>query len=205
MTFDQVITLVPDQGLALGPSRSSAHPRPNSCKPTPVTAPRGSLWRRRTAGSNWQDEVEVALMHLPAVDPDARAILVRIAYDRGDAEAVESLLMPDHDGNPILEVFRGRMALVHGDLRSAVRHFRTGLAADPHDPLKLFMLGEALVKAGDTAVGRFYLQSARDHQLLYELIERASERVGPTRSGGFEEPWSHLSACRPDPRSQGMV
>ena len=102
-------------------------------------------------------EVDVVLSQLPREDPDARAILVRMAYDRGDTQAVESLLAPDHDGNPTLEIFRGRLALVHRDLRSAVHHFRKASAADPHDPAKLFMLGEALVKAGETIEGRLHL------------------------------------------------
>jgi tetratricopeptide (TPR) repeat protein len=124
------------------------------------------------------EDVDVALRQLPPVDPDARAIRARMAYEQGDAQAVEPLLAPDHDGNPILEVFRGRIALVRGDLPSAVRHFRDASAADPHDPTKIFMLGEALIKAGDTSEGRIHLKSAEHHKILYELIERASEGSG---------------------------
>ncbi len=124
------------------------------------------------------ENVEAVLKHLPATDPDARAILARIAYDRGDAEAVESLLAQGGDDHPILQFYRGRLAILHRDLPGAVRHFREWTAADPHDRSRLFMLGDALVKSGDHVEGERYLQAARDHQALYKLIERASTEEG---------------------------
>ena len=57
-----------------------------------MTGRRGWRWRKHTAVSDSIEDVEAVLKHLPATDPGARAILARIAFDRGDAEAVESLL-----------------------------------------------------------------------------------------------------------------
>jgi tetratricopeptide (TPR) repeat protein len=124
------------------------------------------------------ENVEAVLTHLPGTDPDARAILARIAYDRGDAEAVESLLAHGSDDHPILQFYRGRLAILHRDLPAAVRHFREWTAADPHDRNRLYMLGDALVKSGKHVEGEIYLQAARDHQALYQLIERASSEAG---------------------------
>jgi tetratricopeptide (TPR) repeat protein len=123
-------------------------------------------------------DVEAVLKHLPATDPGARAILARIAYDRGDVEAVESLLAHGGDDHPILQFYRGRLAILHRDLPAAIRHFRNWMAADPHDRNRLYMLGDALVKSGKTVEGEAYLQAARDHQALFKLIERASTEQG---------------------------
>jgi tetratricopeptide (TPR) repeat protein len=120
------------------------------------------------------ENVEAVLKHLTPTDPDARAILARIAYDRGDTEAVESLLAHGSDDHPILQYYRGRLAILHRDLPAAVRHFRKWTAADPHDRNRLYMLGDALVKSGKHVEGENYLQAARGHEALYKLIERAS-------------------------------
>ena len=40
------------------------------------------------------------------------------------------------------------------------------------------MLGDALVKSGKHVEGEIYLQAARDHQALYQLIDRASTEAG---------------------------
>jgi tetratricopeptide (TPR) repeat protein len=124
------------------------------------------------------ENVAAVLEQLPATDPDARAIFARIAHDRGDAEAVESLLANGSDDHPILQYYRGQLAIRHRDLPAAVGHFRKWTAADPHDRNRLYMLGDVLVKSGKHVEGEIYLQAARDHQALYQLIERASSEAG---------------------------
>jgi tetratricopeptide (TPR) repeat protein len=124
------------------------------------------------------EDVEAVLEHLPATDPGARAILARIAFDRGDTEAVESLLAHGSDDHPILQFYRGRLAILHRDLPAAIRHFRKWTAADPHDRNRLYMLGDALVKSGKPVEGETYLRAARDHQALFTLIDRASTEKG---------------------------
>jgi tetratricopeptide (TPR) repeat protein len=120
------------------------------------------------------EHVEAVLKHLPATDPGARAILARIAYDRGDPATVEALLTQGPDDHPILQYYRGQLALLHRDLPAAIGHFRRWTAADPHDSARLYVFGDALVKSGETVEGDRYLRAAREHQLLYKLIERAS-------------------------------
>ena len=70
--------------------RSSANPR-TFVEADPVDRRRGSRWRKHTAVSDRIEDVETVLKKLPATDPGARAILARIAHDRGDAATVESL------------------------------------------------------------------------------------------------------------------
>jgi tetratricopeptide (TPR) repeat protein len=124
------------------------------------------------------EDVKAVLKPLPAADPDARAILARIAHDQGDAAVVESLLALGPDDHPTLQFFRGRLALLRRDLAAAVRHFRKATAGDPHDRAKLFILGDALVKAGEPAEGKTYLRAALEHDALLELLERASTEAG---------------------------
>jgi tetratricopeptide (TPR) repeat protein len=124
------------------------------------------------------ENVEAVLKPLPATDPGARAILARIAFDRGDAVTVESLVANGPDDHPILQLYRGQLALLRRDLSSAVRHFRNWTAGDPHDRARLYMLGDALVKSGKSVEGEGCLQAARDHEILYNLIDRASTEEG---------------------------
>lgn len=124
------------------------------------------------------EDVEAVLKHLPATDPGARAILARIAFDRGDAAAVEALVANGPDDHPILQLYRGHLALLRRDLPAAIDHFRKWTAGDPHDRARLYMLGDALVKSGKPVEGRLYLQAARDHETLYMLIDRASTQEG---------------------------
>jgi tetratricopeptide (TPR) repeat protein len=124
------------------------------------------------------EDVEAVLKHLPVTDPGARAILARIAVDRGDAPTVESLVANGPDDHPILQLYRGQLALLRRDLPAAVGHFRKWTAADPHDRARLHMLGDALVKSGKLVEGELYLQAARDHEVLYKLIDRASTAEG---------------------------
>jgi tetratricopeptide (TPR) repeat protein len=124
------------------------------------------------------EDVEAVLTHLPATDRDARAILARIAHDHGDHAAVEALLALGPDDHPTLQFFRGRLALLRRDLAAAVRHFRKATAGYPHDPVKLFILGDALVKAGEPAEGQSYLRAASEHENLLKLLERASTEAG---------------------------
>ena len=124
------------------------------------------------------DDVEAVLKHLPVTDPGGRAILARVAFDRGNAATVESLVANGPDDHPILQQYRGQLALLRRDLPAAIGHFRKWTAADPHDRARLYIFGDALIKSGKPIEGELYLQSARDHESLYKLIERASTEEG---------------------------
>ena len=151
------------------------------------------------------ENVEAVLKHLPATDPGARAILARIAYDRGDPAAVEALLATGPDDHPILQHYRGQMALLHRDLPAAIRHFRRWTAADPHDRARLYMLGDALVKSGKPVEGdRLFAGRPRPSGSLQ--THRARVNRGRTKEfGPSQRPRRRLPARRPHPRSQGVV
>ncbi len=105
------------------------------------------------------DDVEAVLKHLPVTDPGARAILARVAFDRGDAATVESLVANGPDDHPILQQYRGQLALLRRDLPAAIGHFRKWTAADPHDRARLYIFGDALIKSGKSIEGELAIRN----------------------------------------------
>ena len=111
-----------------------------------------------------------ALAPVPDADADARVIRVRIALDRGDEAAVESLLAggpPDHPG---LSALRGQRALARRDAPTAVRNLEVALASRPDDRSCLFGLASALSLAGDEPAARPYFERARRFDALAPLM-----------------------------------
>jgi predicted Zn-dependent protease len=80
--------------------------------------------------------------------------------------------------DPVLLRLRARLAISRHDLPAACRDLRAAVAADPHDRVALFQLGDLLAKSGEIDEGRRYLTAAKKHDTLYELIERLSEPGG---------------------------
>jgi tetratricopeptide (TPR) repeat protein len=121
------------------------------------------------------DDAKAMLSPLPPSDLEVRAILARIAVARGDDKEVERLTGDDADRHPVLARMRANLALSRRDLRAAVKHLRAAAAADPHNRAVLFQLGDTLIRLGDFDEGRRYVTAAREHDALYELLERVEE------------------------------
>jgi tetratricopeptide (TPR) repeat protein len=121
------------------------------------------------------DEVKAVLSPLPSSDPEVRAILAQIALGRGDAAEVERLTGDDADRHPVLARMRARLALNWRDLRAAVGHLRAAAAADPHNRAALYELGDTLIRLGDVEEGRKYVSASKEHDALYELMERVEK------------------------------
>ena len=121
------------------------------------------------------DQADSTLRVLPETDPDARAARARVALDRGELARVEVLLGTDTPGevHPALARLRGRLALVRGDARSAIGHFRAALKAAPEDRDSQFGLGQALRLAGEPEAARPYAEAAGAHDRLEWLVQGA--------------------------------
>ncbi len=78
-------------------------------------------------------------------------------------------------GHPVLARMRASLALSRRDLRAAIKHLRAAAAADPHNCAVLFQLGDTLIRLGNVEEGRRYLSASKDHDALYELLERIEE------------------------------
>jgi predicted Zn-dependent protease len=124
------------------------------------------------------DESERMLAGLSPADPDARAVRVLIAMDRGDFAAAESLLSGGAEDDPTLARLRGQLALQQGDGPGALRQFRVALAADPIDRLALSGVGTALRMIGQSDAAQAYIEAAGRHDQLWRLVARAATKEG---------------------------
>lgn len=120
------------------------------------------------------DEAEAALVPLLDSDPDARSLRVRIALDRGDDGAAESLLASGPAGHVGLELLRGRFALARNDGPEALRHYWVAHSREPNLRDSIFGLGQALQMTGDPAAAGLLIEESRKHDRLGSLVQRAA-------------------------------
>jgi tetratricopeptide (TPR) repeat protein len=121
-----------------------------------------------------RDEATKLLANLADSDPDARAVRARIALDRGDDRAVETILAEGPADHPELARLRGWFALSRRDGPAAVRHFRAAYAAEPDDRNTVFGLGTALALVGDRSAAAPFLRDSKAYDTLGALITRAA-------------------------------
>ncbi|MFI5455380.1 MAG: tetratricopeptide repeat protein [Isosphaerales bacterium] len=132
-------------------------------------------WSRLALATSYEltghfEEAETALRPLLNSDPDARALRVQIAIERGEIEAAEDLARDgpaDHVG---LNIFRGRLALQRNDLREAAAYFRAARRQDPEDRDATQGLGVVLQSLGDPE-SKELLQFAARYDLLKRTIK----------------------------------
>jgi tetratricopeptide (TPR) repeat protein len=125
-----------------------------------------------------RDDAESVLDVLGPADPDAKAIGVKLALERGDDQAAEALLTDIPADHAELNRLKGRFALAHRDGEAAVRFFRAARAAEPDHRDAIFGLGQALEMVGDHAAALPLLNAARDIDALNGLVQRAATSKG---------------------------
>jgi tetratricopeptide (TPR) repeat protein len=118
------------------------------------------------------DDANEVLRPLPNTDPDALALRVQIAVDRGDHEATEALLREGPAEHARLNYFRGRLALQGNEPRKAAEFFRAALRQDPSDRDAIQGLGVALRTLGDPEFESL-LQLASLHDRLKRSIKES--------------------------------
>jgi tetratricopeptide (TPR) repeat protein len=143
----------------------------------------GDRWSRVALAENLRKagrrtEAAKTLEPLPDSDPEARAVRVRLALDRGDDEAAEQLLAGGPEDHPELARLRGRFALAHHEGPAAVRHFRAAYAAEPDHRDTMFGLGQSLEMVGRHDEAAPFLTAARDYDALGTLVQRATTKEG---------------------------
>lgn len=148
-----------------------------------VAADPGDRWSRLSLAEAMRrldrlDEARRILAPLPDSDPDARAVRILLAMDRGSLDEAGKLLDGGPADHPVLARLRGQLALRRHDGEAAVRAFRVAADADPTDRLAIHGLGTALAMLGRTEEARLYLESARRHDRLWALVSRASTSEG---------------------------
>jgi tetratricopeptide (TPR) repeat protein len=116
------------------------------------------------------DEAEATLRPLPPSDPDALALRVQLAIDRGDVETADQLLREGPEDHARLNLFRGRLAMNGGDPRRAAAYFRAALGKEPADRDSIHGLGVALKRLGDPQ-SKDFLQIADRHDQLKRTVK----------------------------------
>ena len=184
LTFTNVFDWSPHPQQLVGAEGADARSSGVTSTPTPTTAAsRLALAENLRHGRPPRRGREV-LAPLPASDPDARAIRVRLALDRGDDRKAEALLAEGPTDHAELARLRGRLRAGRAATGpAAVKHFRAAYKAEPDDRDTLFGLGQALTLAGDRAAAAPYLDAARKLDAVGALIQRAAVKSNQRRPG----------------------
>ena len=133
-------------------------------------------WSRLALAGNYRatlqlDLAEATLDPLGDSDPDARALRVQIALDRGEPEVADRLLQGGPTDHARLNDFRGRLALRAGDLARAVDLFRAALRREPRDRDAIHGLGMTLQRLGDPGAGEYLRILGFQDELKRIIIE----------------------------------
>src|SRR5262249_35456350 len=106
-------------------------------------------------------EAAEALAALEESDPDAQAIRARLAIDRGDRTAAESIVSRGPADHAELAGLRGQIALARRDGPNAVVEFRRALAVYPDHRACLGGLAQALRLSGQIEAAEPVLESVK--------------------------------------------
>jgi tetratricopeptide (TPR) repeat protein len=117
-------------------------------------------------------------------DPEALVILTRLAIDRNDLGAAESLLNRGPADHPELAELAGEIALTRRDAPAAVARFRQALASRPDLRRSRLGLAHALRMTGCTDPLPPILDEVRKLDALNNLVRKAAESIHQSRNDG---------------------
>lgn len=112
------------------------------------------------------------LAPLPEADPDALALRVEFAFNRGHVAEAERLLARTSANHPRTSRIRGEIALRRHDVDAAIRYFEDALTGEPYDRVSPMHLAQALQLKGDKAGANVYLSRVERLNRIYNMIIR---------------------------------
>jgi tetratricopeptide (TPR) repeat protein len=118
--------------------------------------------------------VETTLRPLPESDPDARAIRVQCAIERGQNEAAEELARAGPSDHPRINCLRGKLALLRNQPQLAAKYFRAAVEGLPEDRDANYGLGQALKRLDDPSAAKYVTFAAHHDQLMRMIKESPS-------------------------------
>lgn len=136
----------------------------------------------RQAGKT--DESEALLEPLDDSDPGALVIRARLAIDRNDMEAADSILGRGPSDDAELAELRGQIALARHDAATAASCFGRALAARPDLRRSALGLAHALVLSGRTESRPTLLANLEKLDRLHNLVRQAAESTHQSRTNG---------------------
>ncbi len=125
------------------------------------------------------DRAMETLASLPDSDADARASRAEIEFDRGNLDAVTSLLTGGPPDHPVLARLRGQIALNRQDAAEAIRWFRLSDAADPNHSQTVYGLAQALKMAGDRTAAQSSSRRADAQRTLRDHLTNVAASREP--------------------------
>jgi tetratricopeptide (TPR) repeat protein len=121
-------------------------------------------------GDEVDSYIERILRPLSDTDPDALALRINFAFNRGRYAEAERLLAGAPGHHPRLARIRGEMALRRHDLDSAIAHFNEALSDEPYDRVSPMQLAQALKLKGQAAAAKRYLDRVGKLNKVYNQI-----------------------------------
>jgi predicted Zn-dependent protease len=109
---------------------------------------------------------------LPETDPDALALRVEFAFNRGRVADAERLLAGAPVNHPRTARIRGEIALRRHDVDAAITYFKEALTGEPYDRVSPMHLAQALQLKTDKAAAQVYLDRVEQLNKIYSLIIR---------------------------------
>jgi len=116
--------------------------------------------------------IEKILKPLPTSDPDALALRITFAFNRGRYDEAERLMASAPEHQPRLARICGEMALRRHDVDAAIKHFKEALSDEPYDRVSPMHLAQALKLKGATAAADVYLERVQKLNKIYNQIIR---------------------------------
>lgn len=122
------------------------------------------------------EDAEASLKPLRESDPEARALMARMALDRGQSARAWDLLAEGSPGKATpaaVERLRGRLALAKGNPTVATESYRAALKSEPNDRDAQFGLAQALRLLGQTDAAGPIAESVKARDRLDWLVQNA--------------------------------
>jgi tetratricopeptide (TPR) repeat protein len=122
------------------------------------------------------DEVDAyidrILKPLPDTDPDALALRVEFAFNRGRIEVAERLLEKAPANHPRTARIRGEIALRRHDVDAAIKYFKSALSDEPYDRVSPMHIAQALRLKGENEAAAIYFDRVQRLNKIYNMIIR---------------------------------
>lgn len=124
------------------------------------------------------DEALAILQYLGDADPEALAIRVAIAIDRGETEVAARLLESAPDGHLDLTIEKAKFLFLRNDALEAKKRFEIAVQMDPEDRDAIYGLSRALTLLGQKEESKKWIKRSDILQKLEMMLRDISKQKG---------------------------
>jgi tetratricopeptide (TPR) repeat protein len=116
--------------------------------------------------------IDRILKPLPDTDPDALALRVEFAFNRGRMDEAERMLEKAPANHARTARISGEFALRRHDVDAAIRYFKSALTDEPYDRVSPMHIAQALRLKGENEAAEIYLDRVQRLNKIYNMIIR---------------------------------